>query len=1038
MIVYTGNQLKEMGQLAGKGKITGDLYTELKQMHILLRTKRGKRKRKSRVATDTTAPIAPQEGNGQKDENEPQLNIHVLNCRSLNMEKAEIIVRELFDKDVDLFLFTETWFKTDQDDPVTGMLKQDGYNLISVARKDRPGGGVAIVHKTSLRFSVPPPQKYISFEYKEILLETVSECVRLCVLYRPPNGSVPQFLDEFTRYIDGHTTTSGKLVIAGDFNFHWGDNKDPTACRFMETVKSLGLDQWVTEPTHTYRDELKNTLDLVITRAADIEMINDLTVSPTPKEFSDHCLISFKLPIQKPITRKTRITVRDIKNINMEEFVVDIEQSTLFTNTPTDLDDLIQSYNTTLLQILDKHAPATTKEVIVRPHTPWFSGVIRKAKKDRRKAERKWKKSKLKSDRDALKERQKTFNDLCRDAKLAYYSNIIKKPDRNSKELFQVANTLLCRRKTDILPSYSREESMAEDFCTFFKGKIVKIRDTFSGGNSPQEGGDTHEDLSGQEDGRSHEESLDDFAEISQEQLSGLINKSSSASCNLDPMPTSLIKSLLPTILPIIQSIVNKSLTEHKMPATLKEALVKPLIKKTSLDKEDLKNYRPVSNLPFIGKVIEKAAIQQMNEHITTNNLYEPLQSAYTSNHSTETALLKVSDDILSALDNGKCVFMVLLDLSAAFDTIDHSVFLARMKEDYAMSGGVAGWMQSYLSNRHQSISINGTLSNKTSLDFGLPQGSAIGPFGFKLYTKPLTAIARKHNIQIHLYADDTQLYVSCDPKQSTEALDRLEACIEDIKDWMGKNFLKLNDAKTELIIFGTKENKKRMSEFLVEVGDSTIWPSKTVRNIGGTFDPTFKMEAHIVNVQRSCYIQLRALHKIRQYLTREAAEKLTHAFVTSRLDNLNSLLVRMPAYQIQKLQLIQNQAARIVTEQRRSCHITPILKDLHWLPVTARIDFKVLLQVYKCLHGTAPDYLASKLRKYECPRDNMRSASDTFKLDQPSYELKKFGFRSFSVAAPCIWNELPRVIRHSPSVNLFKQALKTHLFRREFFPRRS
>ena len=133
-----------------------------------------------------------------------------------------------------------------------------------------------------------------------------------------------------------------------------------------------------------------------------------------------------------------------------------------------------------------------------------------------------------------------------------------------------------------------------------------------------------------------------------------------------------------------------------------------------------------VSNLAFLGEVIEKAAIQQVDQHISNNNLHEP--SAYTKNHSTETALLKVSNDILCALDKGKGVYMVLLDLSAAFDTIDHTVFLSRLPEDYGVTGGVADWMQSYLSNCHQSISINGTLSEKSSLDW----------FPTRISTRPL------------------------------------------------------------------------------------------------------------------------------------------------------------------------------------------------------------------------------------------------------------------------------------------------------------
>jgi len=200
------------------------------------------------------------------------------------------------------------------------------------------------------------------------------------------------------------------------------------------------------------------------------------------------------------------------------------------------------------------------------------------------------------------------------------------------------------------------------------------------------------------------------------------------------------------------------------MPSHLKQALVKPLLKKPSLDKENQKNYRPVSNPPYIGKLIEKAAIKQIDNHLTANKLHEPLQSAYTANHSTETALLKVTNDILLSLDNHQCIYLVLLDLSAAFDTIDHDMFLERLENDYAVTGKVVDWMRSYLVNRTQTIDINNTFSDRIQLEFGFPQGSSIGPFGFKLYTKPLTDIAKKNNVNIHLYADDTQLYVPFDP----------------------------------------------------------------------------------------------------------------------------------------------------------------------------------------------------------------------------------------------------------------------------------
>ena len=174
------------------------------------------------------------------------------------------------------------------------------------------------------------------------------------------------------------------------------------------------------------------------------------------------------------------------------------------------------------------------------------------------------------------------------------------------------------------------------------------------------------------------------------------------------------------------------------------------------------------------------------------------------------------------------------------------------------------------------------------------------------------------------------------------------------------------------LLLYTIILNVGKVVEWTVDVGDAIILPSGSVRNIGAMLNPTLNMETHIISMKRACYLQLCSLSQIRKYLTQEAAEKLTHAFLMYRLDNLNSLLINTHSLQVQQLQLIQNTAARIVMQDTKFCNITPILKELHWLPVAARIDFKVLLQVYKCLHGTAPDFLSSKLQKYACPKPNM------------------------------------------------------------------
>ena len=468
------------------------------------------------------------------------------------------------------------------------------------------------------------------------------------------------------------------------------------------------------------------------------------------------------------------------------------------------------------------------------------------------------------------------------------------------------------------------------------------------------------------------------------------------------------------------------------MPHHLKRAIVKPIIKKSTLEPESMKNYRPVSNLAYIGKIIEKVVVNQLDAHLTDNNLHEPLQSAYRTGHSMETALLNFSNDILLALDKRRCVYLVLLDLSAAFDTIDHTVFLSRLEKENGVTADALGWMSSYLSGWQQCISINSTLSDNRDLHFGFPQGSLIGPFSFKLYTKPLTSIAKKHSINIHLYADDMQLYTSFKPEESEAALERLEACIEEIRNWMEANYLKLNDSKTEFVIFGTQIDLAKVSGWTVTVGNSEILPSKSARNTGAFMDLALNMEAHINNIIRSCYAQLHSIPKIRRYLTIDAANTIVHAFVLSRLDNLNSLLYDIPASEkLERLQMVQNNTARLLVKQSRMDHITPTLIKLHWLPVKYRIEYKILLLVYECVTGVAPSYLASLIPPYIPGRSGLRSASSNQRAKQIT--KKKYGDRAFSHFGPHHWNNINLDPKNSPSIEVFKKDLKTYLFKKAY-----
>ena len=248
------------------------------------------------------------------------------------------------------------------------------------------------------------------------------------------------------------------------------------------------------------------------------------------------------------------------------------------------------------------------------------------------------------------------------------------------------------------------------------------------------------------------------------------------------------------------------------VPMPFKSSLIRPHIKKHDLDTNTLKNYRPVSNLPFISKVLEKVVDAQLENHLTQNSLHEEHQSAYRKFHSTETALLKVQNDILNSLDQNDVTILLILDLSAAFDTIDHETLLNRLEHQFGVAGKPLDFVNSYLQDRYQTVTIDGKLSKPVLMEYSVPQGSVLGPKFFTMYTKPVGEICKKHGLSHHFYADDSQLYLSFKPTSKItreEAIRRVENCLDEIVAWMNRNMLKLNADKTELILFFSQNNEK-------------------------------------------------------------------------------------------------------------------------------------------------------------------------------------------------------------------------------------
>ena len=316
--------------------------------------------------------------------------------------------------------------------------------------------------------------------------------------------------------------------------------------------------------------------------------------------------------------------------------------------------------------------------------------------------------------------------------------------------------------------------------------------------------------------------------------------------------------------------------------------------------------------------------------------------------------------------------------------------------------------------------------SETQKLKCGVPQGSVLGARMYAMYAHPMSNIVNKHDISYHNYADDTQLYIACDNNKASviQAVKSLEDCIADISEWMGCNSLKINEDKTEFVIFS--RNPDKYSDITLQIGTDNIKSSDYVKILGVTLDSSMNMQKDIANTCRTTYMHIRKIRSIRCYLNEPATKSLVNATVISRLDYCNSLYIGLPLKSLYKLQLALNTAARLISGTHRHSHITPVLQQLNWLPIIKRCQFKILILTFKALHQQTPKYICDLFHWYT-PTRALRSASNISLVASRSKTVR-YGKRLIDTSSATLWNSLPHEIKCATNVGYFKNILKPYL----------
>jgi len=283
-------------------------------------------------------------------------------------------------------------------------------------------------------------------------------------------------------------------------------------------------------------------------------------------------------------------------------------------------------------------------------------------------------------------------------------------------------------------------------------------------------------------------------------------------------------------------------------------AYICPLIKKSGLDEEDAKNYRLISNLPVASKLLERLVAQQLIKYLSDHNLLPDRQSAYRVFRSTETVIAHVLSDILTAMDKGDIAALTLLDLSAAFDTVDHATLLRRLQISFGLGGSALSWFHSYLSQRRQHVVHQSNSSPSSDVEFAVPQGSVLGPILFIMYMADVTRIVERHGLSVQQYADDTQLYGVCHPSNSASLCRDLGDCMSSVASWMSANRLQLNAAKTEFMWCVPPRRRHHLPTDQLTVGSVSVAPVDSVRDLGVLLNSDISMDAHLTRLASSCF----------------------------------------------------------------------------------------------------------------------------------------------------------------------------------------
>ena len=885
-------------------------------------------------------------------------------------------------------------------------------------RQDRgphkPGGGLCVYIKKNYKVSSVENVSSVSDNnFQQLWLKVQSRCYKsfvTCTVYRPPSTPL-NFIDDLANSLIESLLSGLDVIILGDLNCNLlQDNAESRALN--DFCSTFNLTQLINKPTRATENG-ESLIDVVMTTNEKLIASNDVLMST----ISDHNLVYISLKLKKPRIKPCYVTIRSYTNYSADNFLRDLSYApfhiiSLF----DDFNDQVDVFNELFLEVLSQHAPVKRVKIRSKPN-PFITPEIRQLMRTRDQ----WRKLAGKTNDPFHWNGYRFFRqEVKREIRVAEKVHVrtqILDSNGNSNSIWKIINRCLPRKQQDSFMASEDPTGLANELNDFFTsvGSITaqKARDL-----------SLHHGLNVNSDVPTPLHISTDVSpelfvlhQVTENQVERVIRSlPSNKAPGMDKISSRILKDSLPSTLTTITHIVNNSFVTNTFARAWKTAEVTPILKCGNPDVPN--NYRPISLLPIVSKVTERLVHGQLMEHLIRNNKLAAHQSGNRKLHSTETALLYVTDQLLQAMDNKKVSIMVLLDMSKAFDSIRHDILLSKLQY-LDFSQGALDWFQSYLSNRQQCVRIGDAVSKVLPLEFGVPQGSILGPVLFTIYVNDLLSVPKR--CLSASYVDDCKLYLSFSPAELPTSILALNEDLTRISQWCCKNSLLINPDKTKVLAVGLPQLLKKLSSFSITLFDKEITPVPVVKDLGVLLDTRLSYNQHITEIASKCLFKLYQINRIKHLLDRKTLLLVINSFVFSKLQYCSTVWSNTSSSNIDKLQKVQNFAGRIILGLRKYDHISDGLRSLKWLPIREKLILNDATMMHKCINKLVPDYLADMFKSRSQVHNRQTRSSGA--LDIPLCRLST-GQRSFAFRGAKLWNSLNDNIKSLKCPRNFRRHL--------------